>query len=396
VNGTSAPKNPALTERALFSVFSHLRCGRLELVTSDGSVRQFAGPLPGPSARVEIRDSRAASRLLRGQSLGMAEGYIAGEWDTPDLSAVLALGLANLSEKPVSLPHVRNVLVRAWHALQDNSPTGSKRNVAAHYDLGNDFYELWLDETMAYSSAVFENAADDLNPAQIRKWDRMLDLLQPRRGDHILEVGSGWGGFAIHAAEQSGCRVTGITLSKEQYEWSTRAVAEAGLEERVDVKLQDYRDVGGGFSAIASIEMFEAVGCRWWPVFFQRLRELVRQGGSIALQTITIDDARFESYLHEPDFIQRYIFPGGMLPSPERFRASAEEGGFKVGSERFYGDSYSRTLKAWSERFEAALPAVRDLGFGEEFIRMWRYYLAYCGAGFDARTIDVMQVRLDA
>jgi cyclopropane-fatty-acyl-phospholipid synthase len=388
-------KHPSLAERALFSVFSHLRAGTLELVTSDGSARQFVGPAVGPSARIEIRDPRAATRLLSKQAIGMAEGYIAGEWDTPNLDAVLDLGLLNLTDKPVGVPKILNPLQRAWHAMRDNSPTGSKRNIAAHYDLGNDFYRLWLDESMAYSSAIFEEGDEDLTPAQVRKWDRMLDLLQPGASDHLLEIGCGWGGFAIHAAQQSGCRVTGVTLSEEQHAWATRAVERAGLEGKIDLRLQDYRDIGEGFSAIASIEMFEAVGVRWWPVFFSRLRELLSPGGAIALQTITIDDARFDEYLREPDFIQRYIFPGGMLPSPQRFRASAEENGLRVGSERFFGDSYSRTLKAWSERFESSLPTVHELGFDDDFARMWRYYLAYCRAGFDAGTVDVMQVRLE-
>jgi cyclopropane-fatty-acyl-phospholipid synthase len=384
-----------LSERALDLVFSRLRSGELDIVWRDGGVRRFTGPEPGPSARIELHDPKAASRLLENQAIGMAEGYMAGEWDTPDLDAVLDLGLANLVRKPVGLPHLLNPLIRAWHAMQDNSVTGSKRNIAHHYDLGNDFYELWLDESMAYSSALFAQPDETLMPAQVRKWDRLLELLQPSRDDHILEIGCGWGGFAIHAARQSGCRVTGITLSEEQHAWATDAVRRAGLDDRIELRLQDYRLVPDGYSAVASIEMFEAVGARWWPVFFARLRELVRSGGAVALQTITIDDARFDEYLREPDFIQRYIFPGGMLPSPERFRESASSSGLKVGAGHFFGDSYSRTLAAWQQRFEEALPQVRALGFDEQFVRMWRYYLSYCRAGFDAGTVDVMQVRLD-
>ena len=393
VSLTSTSKT--LTEHALDVVFSRLRAGELEVIWRDGGVGRFTGPRPGPSARIELHDPKAASRLLRSQAIGMAEGYMAGDWDTPDLDAVLDFGLANLVVKPVGLPRLLNPAIRAYHAMRDNSVAGSKRNIAQHYDLGNDFYELWLDDSMAYSSALFEQPDESLTPAQVHKWDRLLDLLQPGRDDHILEIGCGWGGFAIHAAQQSGCRVTGITLSEEQHAWATDAVRRAGVEDRVDVRLQDYRRVPGGFSAIASIEMFEAVGCRWWPVFFDRLRELVRAGGAVALQTITIDDARFDSYRREPDFIQRYVFPGGMLPSPERFRESAEASGLKVGAEHFFGDSYARTLSVWRERFEAVLPQVRALGFDERFVRMWRYYLAYCRAGFDAGTVDVMQVRLD-
>jgi cyclopropane-fatty-acyl-phospholipid synthase len=325
----------------------------------------------------------------------MAEGYMAGDWDTPDLDAVLELGLANLMKQPVGLPHIRNPLERLWHALNDNSPTGSKRNIAAHYDLGNDFYELWLDPSMAYSSAIFEADEQPLQAAQVHKWDALLEKLQPKRGDHILEIGCGWGGFAIHAARQADCKVTGVTLSEEQHAWAVNAVAEAGLEGSIDIRLQDYRTIPDGFTSAASIEMFEAVGHRWWPVFFGRLKELVKPGGAVALQTITIDDSRFEEYLHEPDFIQRYIFPGGMLPSPERFAESARCSGLSVGEPHFFGASYARTLERWRERFETALPQVRALGYDERFVRMWRYYLAYCRAGFNAGTVDVMQVRLD-
>jgi len=395
VNEPIAPTSRTLTERALDLVFSHLRSGRLDVTWRDGSTRRFTGTEPGPSASVALRDPKAASKLLNRQAIGMADGYMAGEWDTPDLDAVLDLGLANLVAKPVGMPNLFNPLLRAWHALRDNSPVGSKRNIAYHYDLGNEFYELWLDESMAYSSAMYTQPDEALTPAQVRKWDQLLDLLQPSSHDHILEIGCGWGGFAIHAAQQSGCRVTGITLSEEQHAWASDAVKRAGLEDRVTIRLQDYRDVPGGFTAAASIEMFEAVGCRWWPVFFHRMREFVLPHGAVALQTITIEDSRFEAYRRQPDFIQRYIFPGGMLPSPERFRSAAEQSGLRVGPEQFFGASYARTLSEWRERFEAVLPQVRELGFDERFVRMWRYYLAYCRAGFDAGTVDVMQVRLD-
>ena len=241
-------------------------------------------------------------------------------------------------DRPAALTPPTTPIQRAWHKLRDNSPRGSKRNIAEHYDLGNDFYRLWLDDTMAYSSAMFCES-DDLRSAQLRKWDHLLDLLQPGAKDRMLEIGCGWGGFALHAAQQSGCRVTGVTLSEEQHAWATNAVAEAGLEDRVDIRLQDYRAVPETYSAIASIEMFEAVGERWWPVFFQRLRDLLTPGGAAALQTITIDEARFDDYRRKPDFIQRYIFPGGMLPSPERFRrGGCMRSGLGVAEQIHFGD----------------------------------------------------------
>jgi cyclopropane-fatty-acyl-phospholipid synthase len=386
---------PTLSELLVSLVLSRLRRGELELVLHNGTEKHFVGAEPGPKARVQIRDPRAATRLAASTNIGLAEGYMNGQWDTPDLDAVLDLGLANLVDRPAALTPPTTPIQRAWHARRDNSPRGSKRNIADHYDLGNDFYRLWLDDTMTYSSAMFDGT-EDLGAAQVRKWDHLLDLLQPGPKDRILEIGCGWGGFAVHAAQQAGCRVTGVTLSEEQHAWATQAVAEADLEDRVDIRMQDYRAVPETYTGIASIEMFEAVGERWWPVFFQRIRDLLAPGGVAALQTITIDEAHFDDYRRKPDFIQRYIFPGGMLPSPSAFRLAAENCGLDVGDPVHFGASYAKTLQEWRGRFEAAVPHVRELGFDERFIRMWRYYLAYCRAGFDAETIDVMQVRLEA
>jgi len=386
----------SLFEHMLGVVMSRgLRRGELTLIARDGAEKHFSGDEPGPHATVMLKAPYAARRTIAGGSIGLAESYMAGAWDTPDLDAVLALGVANMDPEP-SRPTLLTPVARAWHSMRDNDLAGSRRNIQYHYDLGNDFYRLWLDETMAYSAALHRSADEDISTAQVRKWDRLLDLLQPDSSDHLLEIGCGWGGFAIHAAKKAGCRVTGVTLSDEQCDWATRAVEREGLEGQVEIRLQDYRHVPEQFSAIASIEMFEAVGEKWWPTFFQQVRERLRPGGQVALQTITIDDARFDDYSRNPDFIQRYIFPGGMLPSPERFALAAHAQGLSVGEPHFFGECYSRTLSEWSARYESALSAVRALGFDERFIRMWRYYLSYCKAGFDAGTIDVMQVRLGA
>jgi cyclopropane-fatty-acyl-phospholipid synthase len=387
---------PTLAERIVgIALDRGLFCGELTIVDDAGHERRVLGDCEGPAAIVELKTPTAARRAVLGGSLGLAEGYMEGAWDTPDLDAVLDLGIANL--KPVD--HMRlNItapVTRAWHALRDNTLRGSRRNISYHYDLGNDFYRLWLDRTMAYSSALFGGSIDELPGAQVRKWDRLLELLQPSSRDHLLEIGCGWGGFAIHAAKQAGCKVTGITLSEEQRDWATAAVAEAGLEGRIDIRLQDYRAVPERFDAIASIEMFEAVGERWWPVFFRQVRDMLRTGGAAALQVITIEDPRFEDYKRNPDFIQRYIFPGGMLPSPERFVTCAQGQGLSAAAPYFFGQSYARTLSEWGGRFEDAVPDVHALGFDERFVRMWRYYLSYCRAGFSAGTIDVMQVRLE-
>jgi cyclopropane-fatty-acyl-phospholipid synthase len=371
-----------------------MRLGELELVGRRGDIKRVTAPNPGPHARVELKTSAAARRAVLGGPMGLAEAYMDGDWDTPDLQKVLLLGAANLPENPKSRVTSRTRDARDWHEQCDNDLTGSRKNIACHYDLGNSFYRLWLDETMTYSSALFEQPDEDLGDAQRRKWDRLLEILQPTSKDHLLEIGCGWGGFALHAARQAGCRVTGITLSEEQHAWATRLAEEAGVENLVDVRLQDYRVLDGEYTGIASIEMFEAVGERWWPVYFQRVRELLGRGKAAAIQVITIDERRFEDYRRHPDFTQRYIFPGGMLPSPERFSAGAREAGLDVAEPLFFGDSYARTLSEWSDRFEQSLEAVRELGYDERFIRMWRYYLAYCHAGFSAKTIDVMQVRL--
>ncbi len=373
-----------------------LNAGELTLIDRDGRERTIRGREPGPSATVRLLTPAAARRTLAGTALGMAESYMDGEWDTPDLQAVLDLGVANMPAHKPTRPSLMTRATRAWHAMRDNDPERAKENIEYHYDLGNDFYRLWLDESMAYSSALFERPGEeDLTGAQVRKWNRLLELLQPGSRDHLLEIGCGWGGFAIHAAKEAGCRVTGVTISPSQHDWARRAVEEAGVDDRVEIRMQDYRHVPGVYDGIVSIEMFEAVGERWWPTFFRRLRESLAPKGAAAIQTITIEDARFDDYRDNPDFIQRHIFPGGMLPSPERFVSVATAAGLRVGDPLFFGSCYAQTLAEWRRRFEAALPDVRALGFDDRFIRMWRYYLAYCQAGFKAGTIDVMQVRLE-
>ena len=387
---------PGPWNAALGAVLSGLKTGSLVVEMPDGATREFHGALPGPSARVTVTDSSAARRILMGASIALAETYMDAAWETPDLVSVLDLGLSNIAAGWADLPVVLRPAQRWWHAMRDNDPRGgAKRNIAYHYDVGNDFYRLWLDDTMSYSCARFEDEAD-LEKAQVRKWDRILELVQPGPRDRILEIGCGWGGFAVHAARETGCRVTGLTISEAQAELARAHVRGSGLEGRVDIELRDYRDQTGSYDGVVSIEMFEAVGEKWWPAYFGKVRELLRPGRAAAMQVITIAEDRFEHYRRNPDFIQRYVFPGGMLPSPERFAAGARAAGLEFRDPVFFGHDYARTLEEWSRRFEAAIPQVRALGFSERFIRMWRYYLAYCRVGFEHETIDVMQVRLDA
>jgi cyclopropane-fatty-acyl-phospholipid synthase len=372
-----------------------LRMGALTVDMPRGDELGFSGPEPGPSARVTVRDPRVARRVMLGGSMALAETYMDGSWDTPDLHAVLDLGLANIDAGlGADLPVVLRPVYRLWHAMRDNAPGGgAERNIRYHYDLGNEFYRLWLDETMSYSCACFD-AGGDLAEAQAHKYDRILDRIRPRSGDRLLEIGCGWGAFAIHAARTVGCHVTGLTLSPAQAELARQRVQEAGVGDLVDVVLRDYRDETGTYDGIASIEMFEAVGEKWWPAYFGKVKELLRPGGTAAIQVITIADDRFEDYRNRPDFIQRYVFPGGMLPSPGRFAAKAREAGLDAIEPVFFGPDYARTLGEWSRRFETAIDEVRSLGFDERFIRMWRYYLAYCRVGFEHKSIDVMQVSL--
>ncbi|MBO6784522.1 MAG: class I SAM-dependent methyltransferase, partial [Alphaproteobacteria bacterium] len=284
---------------------------------------------------------------------------------------------------------------RLYHRRRANTRAGSRRNIAAHYDLGNSFYARWLDPTMTYSSACFETPSESLETAQTRKFDRLADQLDLQHGDRVLEIGCGWGGFAIHAARTRGCHVTALTVSPSQAEWARKRIAEAGLDERIEVRLQDYRDVDGSFDKIASIEMFEAVGEKYWPTFFGVVADRLRAGGRAALQVITIAESRFESYRRNPDFIQMRVFPGGMLPSDDVFAAAARAAGLRVSDRDMFGRDYAETLRRWAEAFEGAWGDIVEMGFDERFRRLWRYYLSYCEAGFRAGNISVGQFRLE-
>jgi cyclopropane-fatty-acyl-phospholipid synthase len=388
--------------RVLTRLTGGLHRGRLLVVWPDGRETLVRGSQPGPTATLVVREGAAVTRVLLGGAVGFAEGYMERSWDTADLVALLDLLLGTIAARDAGRGHLVPLqpVRRLLHRCRENTLRGSKRNVAYHYDLGNDFYRLWLDPTMSYSCALFsacpagEAATGGLEEAQRAKWDRLLGLLDPRPGDRLLEIGSGWGGFALHAARVYGCRVVGVTLSQEQLAYAQARAQEAGLGERVAFRLQDYRDVTGTFDHVASIEMFEAVGERYWPAFFATVRDRLAPGGKAAVQVITIAEERFADYRRRPDFAQRYIFPGGMLPSPSRFAAGAVAAGLAVEEQAFFAADYEATVSTWLERFDARALEVRALGFDERFRRMWRYYLAYCVAGFRNRTIDVMQVRL--
>lgn len=391
------PANPAL--RWLLRALGRLYTGRLTVVLPNGEKRGFVGRsgTEGGEAVLVLRRARAITRVLIGGDVGFAEAYIDGDWDSPDLSALFRLAERNrhVLGNGVDGLALSNFLRRLRKAVRANTRRGSQRNIAFHYDLGNDFYRLWLDPSMTYSSAFFERDDQSLADAQAVKYRRIADTLDLRPDHHVLEIGCGWGGFAAFAAAEIGCRVTAVTLSRSQLDHARRHIADAGLADRVELRLQDYREIEGTFDRIASIEMIEAVGEANWPLYFQTLRDRLRPGGIAALQAITIDDGRFEHYRRHPDFIQEYIFPGGMLPSPARLTREIERQGLRLAETVAFGAFYARTLAIWAEAFERAWPDIRPLGFDARFKRMWEYYLAYCEAGFRVGATDVMHLRIE-
>ena len=367
-----------------------LKCGELLLETPSGKQLVLRGPLAGPRARISIHSWRVAGRVLLASSVGFAESYMAGEWSSPDLGELLRLAGQNSALLP-SLKWLRppRPLLRLRHALRRNTRRGSRRNIAAHYDLGNAFYEKWLDAGMTYSAGLYSSTGQSLEAAQDAKLDRVLHLLDLEGSEQVLEIGCGWGGFAERLLGASRCGVTGITLSKEQLAYGRDRLGSEIARGRCDLHLRDYREVSGRFDRIVSIEMLEAVGQAYWPTYFKQLRGLLRSQGIAVLQVITIDETRFETYRRNPDFIQRYVFPGGMLPTAEIIRQEAARAGLEVVHCEFFGDSYARTLEEWRRRFERAWPSIEALGFDGRFRRMWDYYLAYCRAGFETGALDV-------
>ncbi len=380
--------------RTVLRLFESLAHGRLEVRLPDGTAHSFGSGDPGLT--LHVHDEAVFSRVLARGDIGLAEAYLDGLWDSSDLTALLTLFARNREAlRRAVYGSWRSLLAaRLRHALRRNSRTGSRRNIMAHYDLGNAFYAQWLDPTMSYSSALFEptlspqgSTADALQAAQSAKYRRILDRLQAQPGDSVLEIGCGWGGLAEEAVAR-GLRVTGLTLSPAQLEWAQRRVPEA------DLRLQDYRDLQGAFDHVVSIEMFEAVGERWWPHYFRTLARSLRPGGRAMVQSITIDESLFDTYRRGTDFIQQYVFPGGMLPSRTAFREQAQRQGLAVRDEWAFGTDYARTLAEWRRAFEANWPQIQPLGFDDTFRRLWRLYLCYCEAGFLTGNIDVVQFEL--
>ncbi|WP_334155338.1 cyclopropane-fatty-acyl-phospholipid synthase family protein [Tepidimonas sp.] len=386
--------------RAALRLLQQLRHGLLELQAPGGQTLVFGqvGAAHELRARLELRNWSVTAAALRSGDIGFAETYIAGDWTTPDLVAVLRVMLANRQalEDVIHGSWAGRLLYRLRHLLRRNTRSGSRRNIHAHYDLGNAFYRLWLDDTMTYSSAWFEgDAGRDLASAQRAKIARTLRMAGVTPGARLLEIGCGWGTLAETAARDFGARVTGVTLSTEQLTHGLQRLAAAGLSDRVELRLQDYRDVADGpYDAIVSVEMIEAVGRAYWPTYFDTLQRLLRPGGHACIQAIVIQDALFERYVRSTDFIQQYIFPGGCLLSPAAFHEQAQRAGLQVVDTLAFGRDYAETCRRWRRDFLARREAVLALGFDDRFVRLWSFYLAYCEAGFDAGDIDVVQYTL--
>ncbi|HEX3864848.1 MAG TPA: cyclopropane-fatty-acyl-phospholipid synthase family protein [Stellaceae bacterium] len=367
-----------------------LPAGRLTVVTPAGEYIHYQAAAQGPEAVLVFHTWRALGHIILGGDVGFAEAYIAGEWSSPDLTALLAMAASNCDyfERAILGCVPLRIFNRLRHLLNANSKSGSRRNIGFHYDLGNDFYRLWLDRSMTYSSALYEAPGQSLEDAQQAKQRYILDLLALDGGERVLEIGCGWGSLAAQLTRLE-ARVTALTLSQQQLTHAQAVIGMHGRTGQAELRLQDYRDVDGRFDRIVSIEMLEAVGEQYWPVYFKTLRERLRPGGKAVLQVITIREERFAQYRKGVDFIQRYVFPGGLLPTMEIIRQQTECAGLRLASVKLFGESYALTLAEWRRRLLAAWPEIEQLGFQAPFRRLWEYYLSYCEAGFRAKDLDV-------
>lgn len=394
LTSTDGQKNLPRYFTQSFAVAQNIKVGRLDIVLPDGRQFSAGGEVPGPIAVLEVHNEDLFARLIREGYVGFSEAYMDGWWSTPDLQSFMDLVNTDNDEMYNGYPGQKLIQMyeklRFW--LQRNHKSQARKNISYHYDLGNDFYGLWLDDTMTYSSALFETGQESLESAQTAKYKLMVDEMGAQPGDHILEIGCGWGGFAEYAAKERGLKVTCLTISEEQFKFAVERIKKAGLSDLVDFKLQDYRDEQGLYDGIASIEMFEAVGEKYWPVYFDKVKERLKPGKSATLQIITVADHRWDAYRNDVDFIQKYIFPGGMLPSPSALRAEVTRAGLGVEKSVEFGQSYAITLKRWHETFNDKWEQISSMGFDDRFRRMWNYYLTSCAAAFETANCDVTQI----
>ncbi|MEM8838029.1 MAG: cyclopropane-fatty-acyl-phospholipid synthase family protein [Pseudomonadota bacterium] len=392
-NFRSVSKSVPLVGQIVLNILKDLEYGSLTVEWPNGMVVRIDGPKDGCHARINLHSYDLIRRVLKSGDVGVGESFMDGAWTSPDVTNALQLFCEN---QHLMIARKRGFWTKMALSLiqfrNRNTRSGSKRNISAHYDLGNAFYSTWLDPSMTYSSAIFAGKPVDLKTAQEAKYESLARHAMVKPDDHVLEVGCGWGGFAEYAAREIGCKVTGLTISREQLDFAQKRIFEAGLNEKVDIVFRDYREERGSYDRIASIEMFEAVGEKYWPVYFDMLKNRLKPGGMAGLQIITIQERFFESYRRSADFIQRYIFPGGMLPTPQILNRLGEDRGLNQTAERIFGHDYADTLAAWRRSFQDAWPDIEPMGFDERFKRMWEFYFHYCEAGFRSENIDVRQV----
>jgi cyclopropane-fatty-acyl-phospholipid synthase len=392
--GTAKPL--ARATKTAIKLLQHIEGGSLRLQLPDGS--EMALGVGPERAILKVSDERVFRRVLAEGDIGFAESWMDGDWSSDQLAELLTLMAENRQQlaRAVHGSWLPVLVHRLRHLTRINTRSGSKRNILAHYDLGNDFYKRWLDPSMTYSSAKFSPTENmTLEQAQHNKYVNLLKMLNPKPGQTILEIGCGWGGFAEVAVKEFGCKVHGVTLSPSQLEWARARAVKNGFADMAEFSLTDYRDIRGQFDHVVSIEMFEAVGERFWPSYFEQIRRCLKPGGRAVIQTITIANDRFSAYRRGTDFIQRYIFPGGMLPSPEVFERHVARAGLTVREKTSFGLDYAKTLSKWHQGFDAAWREISPLGFDQRFQRLWRFYLAYCEAGFRSGATDVYQFSLE-
>jgi cyclopropane-fatty-acyl-phospholipid synthase len=383
-------------EILLLKVIKKFSYGSIQIEFSDGYIENIKAKKPGPKAMLKINKPNAAKEIIQGGSVAFAESYINKDISTDNLTNLIHYCALNndQAESTFNISILKKIIHKVFHYKNKNTKNQAKKNISFHYDLGNKFYEYWLDKTMTYSSAIFNNKSIELEVAQNNKYKKLAELSAIKNGDQILEIGCGWGGFAEFIGNNYDCNLTAVTISKEQYEYTKKRIFDANLSHKIEVLLCDYRNITGKFDKIVSIEMFEAVGKQYWNTFFKKIENILKPKGSISLQLITIDDNIYDVYKTNPDFIQKYIFPGGMLPSDKILKELINKTSLKINSIDSFSKDYAKTLNIWNKEFNKKWDKIEKLGFDENFKLLWNYYLSYCEGGFLSKNIDLKQIKL--
>ena len=387
---------PTFWQKTLESMLENLSLGEVKVTFPNKEIKIFIGKKPGPVANIEFLTDGAIKQTILGGSLGFCEAVISGEIISTEIHKIIEIGGYEKSGLNTSGKgyYLFKLINKVFHFFNRNSISGSKKNISTHYDLGNNFYKLWLDKSMTYSSAFFGGEKISLEKAQEKKYLKISKIVELQKKHKVLEIGCGWGGFAEFAAKHYNSIITAITISKQQFEFAQNRIIEAGLNTEVEIQLIDYRKIKGKFDRVISIEMIEAVGEKYWPIYFRQIRRLLNYNGKAAIQVITIDDKYFKNYKKFPDFIQKYIFPGGMLPSIPALEKPITDSGLKIEKIESFGEDYASTLSIWRKHFNSAWPEISKLGFDKKFYRMWNLYFSYCEGGFRSGSIDVKQIKL--